>query len=674
MQTTTLFYIVLALLFSVAIAFFQYFYKVKNNPKINILLFALKALSLFVLSLLLLNPKVETQQTKNIKPVLSILVDNSLSTKHFKQEKTTTDAISLLKQNTALTNKFDINFFSFGKNTQVLDSLSFTKNHTNITQAINAVNKLNKNILGGIILLSDGNQTIGKDYEFINSKQAVFPLVLGDTTQYKDVRISQLNVNKYSYIKNKFPVETLLFYEGKESVNTQFSIFYKGKTIFTKKISFTSKSNTQTVIANLSSTQEGLQYYTASVKKLKDEKNTKNNTKNFSVEVIDQQTKVLILSSILHPDLGALKKAIESNKQRQVDVNLVTNFKNKLSDYQLVVFYQPNKNFKNYISERKSNYIIVSGTKTDWNFLNIAQQNFSKKAINQSENYQAVYSDSFLTFLQKNIGFEDFPPLRDKFGEITLYNNSQILLQQKVVGITSKEPLMVFFEENENKSAAILGENLWQWRAASFRTNNTFEDFDAFLSNTIQYLASNKKRKRLEVNAKSLYPANSTINIAAFYTDKNYQFDNRASLQITVTNAVTKEHTTIPFSLVNNTYQVDLDNLSAGNYRYKVSVASENENINSYGRFKITDYQVEEQFTNANKGKLQKLADRTGGKLFYANQQQELVKELVNNKTFYTTQKSTKKEQNLIDWKWILFLAVILLALEWFIRKYYGKI
>ncbi|WP_237267413.1 VWA domain-containing protein [Tenacibaculum todarodis] len=672
MQTTTLLYIIVALLLSVAVAFFQYFYKEKKTPKITILLFALKAFSLFVLSLLFINPKIKSEVTTIVKPVLSVLVDNSLSTKYFKQEENVNTLISTLKENKGLNDKFDVSLFSIGEHTQVLDSLSFNESKTNIEDGLQAVNSLYKDNIATTVLISDGNQTIGNDYEFTSTKQAVFPIVIGDTTQYKDVRISQLNVNKYSYIKNKFPVETLLYYEGNESVTTQFSIYSKGKTVFTQKVSFSPDKKTQTITANLTSSTEGQQYYTASVKKLKNEKNTKNNSKSFSVEVIDEQTKVLILTSVLHPDIGAFKKAIESNKQRKVDVQLIDNYKNQINDYQLVILYQPNNKFNSVFFQNTSNFMVVSGSKTDWNFINSQQLGFSKKAINQPEDYTAIYNNAFLTFLQKDIGFANFPPLEDKFGEVTITKPHQTLVYQKIAGIATEQPLIATFEETDKKYAVIFGENLWKWRSASFRQDNSFEYFDAFMGNLVQYVASTKKRNRLEVNTESLYPANSTINISAFYVDKNYQFDNRASLQLTFTNTDSKESKVVPFSLVNNSYQVELENVSTGNYTYKVTVTGEN--ITKYGRFKVTDYQVEEQFTNSNHKKLQKLANKTGGKLFYGNQANNFIQELINNKNYYSTLKSVPKEQNLIDWKWILALAALLLSLEWFIRKYYGKI
>ena len=675
MQSTLILFSILALLLSISIAYFQYYYQIKNSIKVTPILFVLKATSLFLLLLLFINPTIEKTEITNIKPVLSVLVDNSKSTSFFKEDKNVADFLQLIDKNGKLNKKFDIQKFTFGTSLQILDSLSFDDSQTNISDGILGVQNLQEDKISPIILISDGNQTIGQDYEFINSIQPIYPVVIGDTTTYVDVKITQLNVNKYSYIKNKFPVEVILNYEGREKVNTQFSIFSEGKSVFRKNVSFSSDKRSATILANLTSTKEGLQYYTASISKINNEKNIKNNSKSFSVEVIDEQTKVLILTSVLHPDLGAFKKSIESNKQRSVAIFTIDKFTQQLEDYQLVILYQPNNSFNSVFSkikENNSNYLLVSGAHTDWNFINQKTLGFRKNAINQTENYGAIYNDAFLTFLQEDIGFNNYPPLLDKFGEVSITKEHQVLLSQNINGVQTQQPLVATFDVNNQKSAILLGEGIWKWRAASFLNSNSFEDFDKFTGNLVQFLASNKKRNRLEVNSESLYPANSTINISAFYTDKNYQFDARASLEISITNTETNEVLKVPFSLINNSYQTEIENLASGDYTYKVSVSGQN--INKYGRFKITDYEVEEQFTNANVNKLQRLADKTGGKLFYTNQFDEITKELLEDESFYTVQKSSTKQENLIDWRWILFIVIGLFTVEWFIRKYHGKI
>jgi hypothetical protein len=141
---------------------------------------------------------------------------------------------------------------------------------------------------------------------------------------------------------------------------------------------------------------------------------------------------------------------------------------------------------------------------------------------------------------------------------------------------------------------------------------------------------------------------------------------------LSITNKEINEVIKIPFSIINNSYQVEIENLTSGHYSYSVEVLDQK--IKKYGRFKITDYQIEEQFTNANVKKLQQLATKTGGKLFYKNQMDALKNELLKNESYYTIQKSSVRQQNLIDWKWILFFVIALFTIEWFVRKYNGKI
>ncbi|WP_348727084.1 VWA domain-containing protein [Tenacibaculum sp. 190130A14a] len=632
----------------------------------------MKTLSVFLLLLLLLNPKITVSSIVNQKPILAILSDNSSSIPFFKENENLEKFVANIVEDDELKNKFDIKKYGFGNGLLANDSLNFTEKQTNISKSLKEVNELLKGSLGGVLLLSDGNQTIGNDYEFTNSKLSVYPIAFGDTTSYQDVQISQLNVNRYSYLKNKFPVEAFIHYKGKKEVSVRYSIATKGSNVFSQNIKLSAKNNTKTVVANLESDEVGTHFYTASVSQIEGEKNTKNNRKNFSIEVIDEQQKGAILASSLHPDLGAIKRALESNKKRSVDVFVRDFSKIKNTDYQFFILFQPNNYFNDFLSGLKSNFLIITGENTDWNYLNSRELGFQKNAISQSENYEAFYNESFLTFQQKNIGFNQFPPLKDKFGKLSLNQEAQVLLFQKITGVKSNEPLLATFEKANSKYATLFGEGIWKWRANSFLRNDSFEEFDSFLGSIIQYISSNKKRNRLEVTYKKLYPANTSIQISAFYLDKNYLFDSRASLWLSLTSKETGEERRFPMSLKSNSYVAILEDVLPGEYDFKVSVDSQS--INRRGTFRVTDYEVEEQFTNANVNKLANLASNTQGRLFYKTEFENLKAALINNKNYYTIQSSNETERNLIDWKWILFVAVLLLTLEWFIRKYYGKI
>ena len=81
--------------------------------------------------------------------------------------------------------------------------------------------------------------------------------------------------------------------------------------------------------------------------------------------MIDQTTNVLIVSSILHPDLGMLKKAITTNQQRSVTFIKPQDATNVLNEYQLVILYQPNSEFAPVYKELKKfkkNTFVFTGT------------------------------------------------------------------------------------------------------------------------------------------------------------------------------------------------------------------------------------------------------------------------------------------------------------------------
>ncbi|KAA3624896.1 MAG: VWA domain-containing protein, partial [Flavobacterium sp.] len=127
-----------------------------------------------------------------------------------------------------------------------------------------------------------------------------------------------------------------------------------------------------------------------------------------------------------------------------------------------------------------------------------------------------------------------------------------------------------------------------------------------------------------------------------------------------------------PMLLKNNFYEVDLNSLNAGDYRYTVSVRDEA--VARSGNFSILEFNVEQQFLNADVTKLQRLATNTGGTAFFTTENEQLADTLLSDNRFQAVQKSDQKIVPLIDWKYLLGLIALLLSLEWFIRKYNGLI
>jgi hypothetical protein len=673
MNTTTILLLLLSIAVAAGVSFYHYLYKVKNKSTTTYLLAFLRCFSIFGLLLLLINPIITRKSIETVKTPLPIVIDNSASITDLKASASSLELFQKLTNNSALADKFELQTYQFDTDFFPSDSINFKGAQTNIDVVANSLKNIYKNQYFPTVLITDGNQTSGEDYVFeFKPENKVFPLVVGDTATYLDLKITQLNVNKYAFYKNRFPVEVFLNYSGSKSINTTFKITQGNSILNEQTVQFSPVKKSATLNLVLPANKVGLQLLKATIVSKEQEKNTYNNIKNFAVEVIDQKTEVALISSLPHPDIGAIKRSIESNAQRKVTV-LKPNQINSLSDYNVLILYQPNTEFKSIFSQNqnaKVNTWIITGNDTDYGFLNQNQSQYSFKMSGQMEDYLASFQSQFNLFAQDNIGFEQYPPLQNPYGSIQATSNEEVLLSSTIRNIATNNPLLSFTENQGKRNAYLFGENIWKWRANSYLNKKSFEEFDLFLDKTIQFLATNATKKSLVVNHERFYNSGEALVITAQYFNKNYELDEKARLTISVVNSKTKQIKKYDLLRNSNAFKVNLDGLTPGNYSF--SVKELNSNAIYTSSFEVLDFDIEKQFVNPDWNKLNQLANQTQGKAYLPSQIDQLIKQLLDDNSFKAVQKTLVKKTPLIDWIWLLVLIAIALASEWFIRKYNG--
>lgn len=676
MNKSTIALIILSVILAGGLSYFQYFYKAKSKSNTTKLLAFLRFLSVFGLLLLLINPILSRSTFETIKTPLPIVVDNSSSIEDLKANQIAKELYEKIRSNSKLNDKFDVQTYSFDSEFQPIESvdeLNFKGKQTNIDEVAKNLKSINKNLSFPTVLISDGNQTSGSDYVFsFDANNKVYPLIVGDTTTYLDLKISQINVNKYAFHKNKFPVEVFLQYAGTKSVTANFAISQGNNVLNKQSISFSPSNKSAVLNILLPADKTGLQIFNARISSNEPEKNSYNNAKKFAVEIIDQKTEVAIISAINHPDIGALKRAIESNAQRKVTI-VKPNQTNELNKYNVLVLFQPNAEFKQVFETNKNlkiNTWIITGNTTDFGFLNQQQNQITFRMSSQKEDFLANFSSDFNLFAIENIGFENFPPLENAYGTITPNENVTVLLSSRIRNVETNQPLLAFSDNQGSRSAFLMGENIWKWRAHSFVDKKSFEEFDIFLDKTIQFLASNDSKKSLIVNHERFYNSGDALEITAQYFNKNYEFDEKARLTIAVTNSKTKQVKRYDLLKTNNSFKVNLDGLAAGQYLFTVKELNSNASYSS--TFEILDFDIEKQFVNPDMAKLKQLALQTKGAVFVPNQVDNLIKVLLDNEDYKAIQKDIIKKTPFIDWVWLLIIIAFSLAAEWFIRKYNG--
>ena len=674
MSLISVLFLGIAVLLSAAAALgLYYFPRNKKSVKLWKYFSVLRFFTVLVGLILLINPKFEQNQVRIEKPNLVVVSDNSKSVRFLKGEKQTKRFLQELLQDQEIKEAFNVKSFTFDEELHFSRTPEFSGNASDPGKALKQLARLYPESNSPLILITDGNATQGTAPVYAASKyqSEIFPVVVGDTTQHADVYIDLLNVNPYAFLDQRFPVEIFVNYQGDVSVQSKLLIKKGTRVVHETKLSFSSDKQGEQVEIMLPAKRIGKHKYTASITPLNQEKNIQNNQRDFFIEVVDQQSKVLILSSFLHPDLGALKKSINSNKQRQAHIKIIDELKqDDLSEYTNFVLYQPNQNFEwvfDYLDKTQKNYLLVGGTKTDYNFLNGIQSSFRKELkINQNEEFQAQLNENFSLYQPSKINFLDYPPLSDQFGEISNLGKGQALLQQNINGVATQQPVVYFVDSGQRRIGLVFGENLWQWRVKNFADLANFEAFDLFINDIIQFLGDNNRGERLKVEMKTVFNQGEPIRMQAQYVDKNYREDAEATINLRVVKQEDESIQNYSLNYVDGNYVTNLGALAPGSYTFTAQV--EGENSLQTGDFVVTAFDIEEQFNHAQVSELNKISDT----LYYSEDFLSLKTKLLQTDIYKPVQRTLTKKVELIEFKWLLGLWVLLLSLEWFLRKYNG--
>ncbi len=677
MQTATLLGILLTALISLLLVLWQYYYKARRKDKLTLLLASLRFLSYFGVLLLLLNPRIVRTSLSSEKQDLIVLLDNSRSLLNSGGAEQARALSAELLENKDLKERFNIRSYAFGQDLERFDTLNFEQEVTDISGALASINAVYGREKSLAILISDGNQTFGNAYEYMGAelKFPVYSIVVGDTTQYSDLKIGQVNINKYAFLKNRFPIEVFISYQGEENVRSTLTITADGQRVFTRVIDLTPETNSSKITVDLLAEEVGFKTLEFRLDSIPGERNTANNIRRMSIEVIDEKTRIAIISRIAHPDIGALTKAIESNEQRNVTLLQPGASAEELSDFDLLILYQPDRSFLpvyRFLDDSGRNSFTIAGPETDWRFLNEMTEGLEVNSFNQTEEILPVVNPVFSLFDTSEFSVEEYPPLKGTLGEILITRPYESILDQQVKGVRLSEPLLPVISDEEGRQAYLLGENIWKWRIQNYRDYQNFENFDQFVNKLVLFLTSDRSRDRLSVDYETVYNALTDRRIKATYYDATFVFDDNAELILTL-KGMDNDHTSEQnMILAGNQYEADLRELPAGEYNFSVSVAGEE--IRREGRFRIEDFNLEQLFVSSDFLKLDQLCTDSGGRLYYPDQADSLISEISTATGFSPVQKSVENVVSLVDYKILLGLILMALSAEWFIRKYNGLI
>jgi hypothetical protein len=439
--------------------------------------------------------------------------------------------------------------------------------------------------------------------------------------------------------------------------------------------------STQDIILEANST--GNIKYRISVQGIINEISKENNYKDIYIEVLDARQKILILANAPHPDLGAMKSLITTNKNYEVDIKYPEGNNYNINDYNVVVLHNlPSRKNKivgdlEVIKRKNISILHIFGSQTDANAFNRIQNVIKLEGNSNSlENIQAEVDQSFSLFttsddIKRKLG--QFPPLIAPFGKYMTEATTQSLISQNISKIKTEYPLLAFSNSEGKRQAVLTGEGIWKWRIYDYLLHDTYLVTQELINKTIQYLSlKDDKRKFRSSNTKNVYKENESLILDAQLYNENYESINDPEVNVTVTNNEGKEFNYI-MNRTQDYYTLDAGRFAEGNYRYISRTNLGGKSYEDKGRFSVQSIQLENFDLTARHGVLKSLSEKYGGKMVYPNELDSLATEILESDALKPVVFQSSKTQSIMQLRWLFFLLAGMLVLEWFIRRYMGS-
>lgn len=657
------------------------------NAWLKRLLIALRFSVLFLVSFLLLSPLLSTQHREVKKPKIILIRDNSSSILNTKKNEfyTTIFPAEWKKLQERLNISYETHAFEFDAQLKKDEGATYTGKITDISKAISEIKNLytNQN-LGAIILASDGmyNQGNNPIYDADELGIPIYTVGLGDTLTRKDISINSVDHNKYAYLGNNFPIEATIeakLCEGEKSVIKITD--EKGANLGSQEIKFSSNRFQKQVSFMLKAEKAGMQHYIVQLESIKGEFSKVNNIADVFIEILDGRQKILLLYANPHPDISAIKNSIENNQNYEVESGSADLFTKKLSLYNLVILHgipSQSGSGQTILEELMRSEIpclFVIGSNSSITNYNQIENGLSIQTRSNSGNETQAFSNRNFTLFTLSPSLtaqiERFPPLIAPFGEYKISAGSQSLLFQKIGSINTEKPLILFGQNGNRKTGTILGENCWKWRLADFNQNNNTKNFDELFSKIVQYLAVKQDKSQFRVDTKIKIQENESVIFEAELYNDSYELINTSDVLVDVFNSKGKKY---QFALgkTDKGYRLDAGVFPPGNYKYEASVKIGEKQMKAKGNFVVSEIRLESINRMADHQLLRTLSSITKGQFYSENSFSEIAQVFLNNPPLKPTIYNYSSFDEAIHLKWILALLVLLLTIEWFIRKWGG--
>ncbi len=677
-----------------AIVAYYYYRRSAATGKLKWVLSALRFLSLFFILLLFMSPVLSFLGKSEKKPLNIILIDDSRSMSTANEDRKREQIIASGK------NSGNNRFFSFSdgliKEINEEEALNInsdtTENKINKTNLTKALRELKENLPGenisSVTIISDGILNDGGNpvQSGIAIGAPVNFFLTGDTAGTKDVSISKVFYNKTSFIESSVPISAEVKTNGISGM-VRVKLFEDGRLADTRELSVEQNRNVYNVDFTVSSPEQKTALYRIEADSIEGEVTLKNNFREFFVKFIDNRFRLLVLAGAPSADLAFVKEQMK--RIRNFDAEFRTQkaqgefYEGALPDISefdaVILFGYPTSisddriitEVNNAVEKTNMPLIFFTARNTDFSKLKDLADKLpfsvqSQSSQNEEETSLSIVAGTNAEFFRDQKFASAINGLPNIFKNSTVFSakpNAQTLI---VTG-RGNNPALIVSRSTDRNSAAFLAYGIYKWRLGE-NAAAAEEVLGYLLANIISSVAKKDEGRKFSVETTSpVYSKSEDVIFDGTITG----FDIKGGEQIKVNiNGPSFQTSYDMTKRSSKDFQLLAGMPAEGVYSYEASLISEGRQVETVtGKFLVGENNFEYLQTAPDPLLLNELASATGGKKLNGLSDEEIKNVYEESGRSSANEVVSSRSFDLNINPYYLGLIILLLSVEWFLRK-----
>ncbi len=698
------------LFFVLFLLFAIYLYRRTNPPLsrfVRLLLTSLRIIAITALFLALFEPVLSYQREYERKPKLKLLVDRSKSMDIIEDGLSRSERVDSVLSSERF-KKFSENFD--------LSTMTFAGNLSDKNKELDREQTALGDILLDLagremaapsedwLLFSDGISNSGSSPNEFRSKAGtpIYTVGVGQVSSEKDIALETIEFNQTVFAGKPTEITVHLRWQGMNNEKAIIKILDGRREMVSKTISLARGMLKDEIPLKITPPQPGQQTFQVTIEPLADEVSKDNNQRMISMTVMKSRMKVMLVADRIDLEYSFLKRFLSRSESVELTPvvyrgdgsYLIGSFPGsqaELNRYDLIILYDidigklKSKDglINSFLQDKGGGLYVMPGE----NYLKASSPNWLDKylpMISSRKQGNLVYIkfngrpvENYLFHPAVRIS-DNRQAVREAWSNLPNFEalvpvdstapNSELLVWAEMRGGQSAYPVLAYRRLGAGRVLASYALPFWHWAFFGYGFGGDDSEYGLFISGIVNWLSLKEETDPIRINPdKTIYTRGEKVGFNASVFDLGFRPINGAGGYIILVNGATNDTAIVNLrEKGEGLYRGESELLPPGRYQYHGVIEKEGKRLKeNSGQLAVESFSIEEYQRIPDFEKLTDLSGSNNGQFVMLNEIDNLYSAIDSGRI------SVSLHKEIILWNkfWLLALFILMLSLEWFLRK-----